>query len=94
MDTVVFFMHAKLLFIVVAAGILILAKFAAGFIYFNGNVVDSFIKFFRFYSMSNIDMTETVREKVLKRANNALNIVIYLLILLCIVFHFIKPAVE
>ena len=94
MDTVVFFMHAKLLFIMAFAGVLILAKFVAGFIYFNGNVVDSFIKFFRFYSMSNIDMTETRRQRVFKRVNNFLNIVIYFLVLLCIVFYFIKPVIQ
>lgn len=91
MDNIVFFMHAKFLFILVFAGVLILAKFAAGFIYFNGNVVDSFVKFFRFYSISNINMTETCRQKIFKRTNNVVNIVIYLLLFLSATFYFINP---
>lgn len=72
---------------------IVLAKFFAGLVFFKGNVVDSVTKFFRFYTGSNIAMTETTREKAFKRLNNAINLLIYLLVFLSVTVYFIHPDI-
>jgi len=94
MDDLVLFLYQNLLYLLVFAAILVLAKFAAGFVFFKGNVVDTIMKFFWFYSFSNIHTTETSRHRLLKRMNNLLNFTIYLLVFIYIIVYFIHPEQE
>ena len=91
MDEIVLYLHDNVLYMLIIATALILAKFAAGFIYFRGNVVDSVLSFFSFYSASNIGMTDTGSSKLMKRVSNAGNIVIYLLLIALVTFYYIHP---
>jgi hypothetical protein len=94
MDAAIIFLYQNLLYLVIFAGTLILAKFIAGYIYFKGNVVDSITKFFWFYSFSNIHMTESISGKMLKRVNNVANLLIYLLVFLLITIYYIHPDIR
>jgi len=86
-------LHDKVIYLIAFTGLIILAKFAAGFIYFKGNVVDSFVKFFSFYSASNIQMTESNGGRILKRVNNVANVIIYLLVIAFFTFYYIYPHI-
>jgi len=91
MDEFVYTVHQNVSYILVLAILLIAAKFVAGLLFFRGNVVDSVIKFFSFYSASNIDMTDTASHKLYKHANNLFNVVIYLLVIAFAIFYYIHP---
>jgi len=92
MDEIVFAVHQNVSYILILAILLIAAKFAAGLVFFRGNVVDSVIKFFSFYSASNINMTETTSHKLYKHVNNLFNVLIYLLVVLFVIFYYIYPG--
>lgn len=92
MDEFIYALHQNVSYILTIAILLISAKFVAGLIFFRGNVVDSIIKFFSFYSASNIDMTETDSHKLYKHANNLFNVVIYLLVFMFAIFYYIYPG--
>lgn len=92
MDEFIFAVHQNVSYILILAILLIAAKFVAGLLFFRGNVVDSFIKFFSFYSASNIDMTDTTSHKLYKHANNLFNVVIYLLVIVFTIFYYIYPS--
>lgn len=93
MDETILFLHENLFYVIAFTGLIVLAKFVAGVIYYRGNVVDSIVRFFSFYSSSNIQMTEGNGSKALKRANNLFNVLIYLLVVVFITFHFIYPHI-
>lgn len=92
MDEFIFAVHQHVSYALIFAALLIAAKFTAGLLFFRGNVVDSVIKFFSFYSASNIDMTETTSHKIYKHANNLFNVVIYLLVIVFAIFYYIYPG--
>lgn len=92
MDDIVLYLHDNLLYLLIVATFLIFAKFAAGFVYFRGNVVDSVSSFFSFYSASNIGMTDSSGNKLMKRASNIGNLIIYVLLIALITFYYIHPT--
>ncbi|HVX48905.1 MAG TPA: hypothetical protein VHB48_02070 [Chitinophagaceae bacterium] len=93
MDEFITLLYQNLYFLAAFAGVLIIAKFFAGLVFFKGNVVDSVSKFFRFYTSSNIGMTDSNAQKTMKRLNNLLNLLIYILVLVCATVYFIHPEV-
>lgn len=92
MDEFVFAVHQNVSYFLTIAILLVASKFVAGLLFFRGNVVDSVIKFFSFYSASNIDMTDTTSHKLYKHANNWFNVIIYLLVIVVAIFYYIYPS--